>query len=172
MEKYTTYGLFYVYTVNIASYCFESIFNAAFSRGDRVKLVFIAATGSSRTGFSDRFILASGIYAQPVNADAIIVNNGYCKGFVSNALHRTFAVALVARTSHAGFINEFARTIALAANNNICFHSHSPFFLGGSNAARLHYTSFACDSSHVCWASSAIACGVSFTNIAKRKVKN
>lgn len=151
---------FCVYGANTALYCFICVLNPAFSRSDCVQLVFIAATGSSHTGFSDGFILASGAYMQPINADAI------------NALHRTFAVALVARTSHAGFINEFTRTIALAANNNICFHSHSPFFLGGSNAARLHYTSFACNSSHVCWASSAIACGVSFTNIAKRKVKN
>lgn len=163
---------FCVYGANTALYRLICVINAVFNSFDTVYLVFIAATGSSRTGFSDGFILASGAYMQPVNADTIIVHNGYCKGFVSNALHGTFAVALVARTSHAGFINEFARTIALAANNNICFHSHSPFFLGGSNAARLHYTSFACNSSHVCWASSAIACGVSFTNIAKRKVKN
>lgn len=107
-----------------------------------------------------------------INAHTVIVHNGDLKRLVRYALHRAFAVALVARTSHAGFINEFAGTITLAASNNICFHSHSPFFLGGSNAARLHYTSFACNSSHVCWASSAIACGVSFTNIAKRKVKN
>lgn len=163
---------FCVYGANTALYCFICVLNPAFSCSDCVQLVFIAATGSSRTGFSDGFILTSGAYMQPINADTIIVHNGYCKGFVSNALHRTFAVALVARTSHAGFINEFAGTITLAANNNICFHSQSPFFLGGSNAARLHYTSFACNSSHICWASSAIACGVSFTNIAKRKVKN
>lgn len=99
-----------------------------------VRLAAHAATGSSRTGFSDGFILTSGAYVQPVNADAIIVHNGYCKGFMSNALHRTFAVALVARTSHAGLINEFAGTIALAANNNICFHNHSPFFLAGCYA--------------------------------------
>ena len=128
---------FYVYGANTALYCFICVLNPAFSCGDCVQLVFIAATGSSRTGFSDGFTLASGAYVQPVNADTIIVHNGYCKGFVSNALHRTFAVALVARTNHAGFINEFARTIALAANNNICFHSHSPFFLGGSSAARV-----------------------------------
>lgn len=137
MEKYTTCGLFCVYGANTALYCFICVLNPAFSCSDCVQLVFIAATGGSRTGFSDGFILASGAYMQPINADAIVVHNGYCKGFVSNALHRTFAVALVARTSHAGFINEFARTIALAANNNICFHSHSPFFPGGSNAARV-----------------------------------
>lgn len=128
---------FCVCGANMALYRFICVINAVFNSFDTVYLVFIAATGSSHTGFSDGFILTSGAYVQPVNADTIIVHNGYCKGFVSNALHRTFAVALVARTSHAGFINEFARTIALAANNNICFHSHSPFFPGGSNAARV-----------------------------------
>lgn len=125
---------FYVYGANTVLYRFICVINAVFNSFDTVYLVFIAATGSSRTGFSDGFILASGAYMQPINADAIIVHNGYCKGFVSNALHRTFAVALVARTSHAGFINEFAGTIALAANNNICFHNHSPFFLAGCYA--------------------------------------
>lgn len=125
---------FCVYGANTALHCFICVLNPAFSCSDCVQLVFIAATGSSRTGFSDGFILTSGAYVQPVNADAIIVHNGYCKGFMSNALHRTFAVALVARTSHAGFINEFAGTIALAANNNICFHNHSPFFLAGCYA--------------------------------------
>lgn len=125
---------FCVYGANTASYCFICVLNPTFSCGDCVQLVFIAATGSSHTGFFDGFILASGAYMQPINTDAIIVHNGYCKGFVSNALHRTFAVALVARTSHAGFINEFARTIALAANNNICFRNHSPFFLAGCYA--------------------------------------
>lgn len=120
---------FCVYGANTALHCFICVLNPAFSCSDCVQLVFIAATG-----FSDGFILTSGAYVQPVNADAIIVHNGYCKGFMSNALHRTFAVALVARTSHAGFINEFAGTIALAANNNICFHNHSPFFLAGCYA--------------------------------------
>ena len=120
---------FCVYGANTALYRFICVINAVFNSFDTVYLVFIAATGSSHTGFSDGFILTSGAYVQPVNADTIIVHNGYCKRFVSNALHRTFAVALVARTSHAGFINEFAGTIALAANNNICFHNHSPFFL-------------------------------------------
>jgi hypothetical protein len=128
VEEYTTYGLFYVYTVNIASYCFESIFNAAFSRGDCVKLVFIAATGSSRTGFSDRFILASGIYAQPVNADAIIVNNGYCKGFMHNAFYNTFAVALVAVPGHTGFVYKLSGTVALATSDHIR-HIHTPITL-------------------------------------------
>lgn len=134
MDKHTTCGLFCVYGANTALYCFICVCNPAFSCGDCVQLVFVAATGSSRTGFSDSFILTSGVYMQPVNADAVIVHNGYCKGFVGNALHSTFAVALVARTSHAGFINEFAGTIALAANNNICFHNHSPFFLAGCYA--------------------------------------
>lgn len=125
---------FCVYGANTALYCFICVLNPAFSCGDCVQLVFVATTGSSCTGFSDCFTLASGVYMQPVNADAIIVHNGYCKGFVSNALHRTLAVALVARTSHAGFINEFAGTIALAANNNICFHNHSPLFLAGCYA--------------------------------------
>ena len=125
---------FCVYGANTALYRFICVINAIFNSFDTVYLVFIAATGSSHTGFFDGFILASGAYMQPINTDAIIVHNGYCKGFVSNALHRTFAVALVARTSHAGFINEFARTIALAANNNICFHNHSPFFLAGCYA--------------------------------------
>lgn len=125
---------FCVYGANTALYRFICVINAVFNSFDTAYLVFIAATGSNHTGFSDGFILTSGAYMQPINADTIIVHNGYCKGFVSNALHRTFAVALVARTSHAGFINEFARTIALAANNNICFHSHSPFFLAGCYA--------------------------------------
>lgn len=125
---------FYVYGANTALYRFICVINAVFNSFDTVYLVFIAATGSSRTGFSDGFILASGAYVQPVNADAIIVHNGYCKGFVSNALHSTFAVALVAMPGHTGFVNEFAGTIALAANNNICFHNHSPFFLAGCYA--------------------------------------
>ena len=110
---------FCVYGANTALYCFICVLNPTFSCSDCVQLVFIAATGSSRMGFSDGFILASGAYVQPVNADTIIVHNGYCKGFVSNALHRTFAVALVARTSHAGFVNEFTGTIALATSNYI-----------------------------------------------------
>ena len=116
---------FCVYGANTALYCFICVLNPTFSCSDCVQLVFIAATGSSRTGFSDGFILASGVYVQPVNADTIIVHNGYCKGFVSNALHRTFAVALVARTSHAGFVNEFTGTIALATSNYIR-HIHTP----------------------------------------------
>lgn len=128
---------FCVYGANTALYCFICVLNPTFSCGDCVQLVFVAATGSSRTGFSDGFTLASGVYMQPVNADAIIVHNGYCKGFVSNALHSTFAVALVAMPGHTGFVNEFTGAAALAANNNICFHSHSPFFLGGSSAARV-----------------------------------
>ena len=163
---------FYVYGANTVLYRFICVINAVFNSFDTVYLVFIAATGSNHTGFADSCIFTSCINIQPINAHTVIVHNGDLKRLVRYALHRAFAVALVARTSHAGFINEFAGTITLAASNNICFHSHSPFFLGGSNAARLHYTSFACNSSHVCWASSAIACGVSFTNIAKRKVKN
>ena len=119
---------FCVYGANTALYCFICVLNPTFSCSDCVQLVFIAATGSSRTGFSDGFILASGVYAQPVNADTIIVHNGYCKGFVSNALHRTFAVALVARTSHAGFVNEFTGTIALATSNYIR-HIHTPPYI-------------------------------------------
>lgn len=125
---------FCVYGANTALHCFICVLNPAFSCSDCVQLVFIAATGSSRTGFSDGFILTSGAYVQPVNADAIIVHNGDLKRLVRYALHRAFAVALVARTSHAGFINEFAGTITLAANNNICFHNHSPFFLAGCYA--------------------------------------
>lgn len=120
---------FCVYGANTALYCFICVLNPAFSCSDCVQLVFIAATGGNHTGFFDGCIFASCINIQTINAHAVIVHNGYCKRFVSNALHRTFAVALVARTSHAGFINEFAGTIALAANNNICFHNHSPFFL-------------------------------------------
>ena len=125
---------FCVYGANTALYCFICVLNPAFSCSDCVQLVFIAATGGSRTGFSDGFILASGAYMQPINADAIVVHNGYCKRFVSNALHRAFAVALVARTSHTGFVNILASAVALAANNNICFHNHSPFFLAGCYA--------------------------------------
>ena len=116
---------FCIYGANTALYCFICVLNPTFSCSDCVQLVFITATGSSHTGFSDGFILTSGAYMQPVNADTIIVHNGYCKGFVSNALHRTFAVALVARTSHAGFINEFAGTIALTTSNYIR-HIHTP----------------------------------------------
>lgn len=163
---------FCVYGANTALYRFICVINAIFNSFDTVYLVFIAATGGNHTGFFDGCIFASCINIQPINAHAVIVHNGDLKRLVRYAPHRAFAVALVARTNHAGFVNEFTGTITLATNNNICFHSHSPFFLGGSNAARLHYTSFACNSSHVCWASSAIACGVPFTNIAKRKVKN
>ena len=84
----------------------------------------------TRTGSSEEKERAAAVYKMGLpEADDV-----QQKGFMSNALHRTFAVALVARTSHAGFINEFAGTIALAANNNICFHNHSPFFLAGRYA--------------------------------------
>lgn len=116
---------FYVYGANTALYRFICVINAVFNSFDTVYLVFIAATGSSRTGFSDGFILASGAYVQPVNADAIIVHNGYCKGFVSNALHSTFAVALVAMPGHTGFVNEFTGAAALATSNYIR-HIHTP----------------------------------------------
>lgn len=125
---------FCVYGANTALYCFICVLNPAFSCSDCVQLVFIAATGSSRTGFSDGFILASGAYVQPVNADTVIVHNGDLKRLVRYALHRAFAVALVARTSHTGFVNILASAVALAANNNICFHNHSPFFLAGCYA--------------------------------------
>lgn len=125
---------FCVYGANTALYRFICVRNPTFTCGDCVQLVFVAATGSSRTGFSDGFILASGVYMQPVNADAVIINNGYCKGFVSNTLHSTFAVALVAMPGHTGFVNEFTRAAALATNNNICFHNHSPFFPAGCYA--------------------------------------
>lgn len=125
---------FCVYGANTALYCFICVLNPAFSCSDCVQLVFIAATGSSHTGFSDGFILTSGTYMQPINADAIIVHNGDLKRLVRYALHRAFAVALVARTNHAGFVNIFASAVALATNNNICFHNHSPFFLAGCYA--------------------------------------
>lgn len=69
--------------------------------------------------------LTSGAYMQPINADAIIVHNGYCKGFVSNALHSTFAVALVAMPGHTGFVNEFTGAAAFATSNYIR-HIHTP----------------------------------------------
>ena len=119
---------FCVYGANTALYCFICVLNPTFSCGDCVQLVFVAATGSSRTGFSDGFTLASGVYMQPVNADAIIVHNGYCKGFVSNALHSTFAVALVAMPGHTGFVNEFTGAAALAASNYIR-HIHTPYIV-------------------------------------------
>lgn len=134
MEKYTTCGLFAFTGANTALYRFICVINAVFNSFDTAYLVFIAATGSNHTGFADSCIFTSCINIQPINAHTVIVHNGDLKRLVRYALHRAFAVTLVARTSHAGFINEFAGTITLAANNNICFHSHSPFFLGGSYA--------------------------------------
>lgn len=125
---------FCVYRANTTLYCFICVLNPTFSCGDCVQLAFVAATRSSHTGFSDCFILTFGVYVQPVNTDTIIVHNGNLKRFVRYTLHRAFAVTLIARTGHTGFINEFAGTIALAANNNICFHNHSPFFPTGCYA--------------------------------------
>lgn len=125
---------FCVYGANTALYRFICVINAVFNSFDTVYLVFIAATGSNHTGFADSCIFTSCINIQPINAHTVIVHNGDLKRLVRYALHRAFAAALVARTSHAGFINEFAGTITLAANNNICFHNHSPFFLAGCYA--------------------------------------
>ena len=116
---------FYVYGANTALYRFICVINAVFNSFDTVYLVFIAATGSNHTGFADSCIFTSCINIQPINAHTVIVHNGDLKRLVRYALHRTFAVALVARTSHAGFINEFAGTIALAASNYIR-HIHTP----------------------------------------------
>lgn len=128
---------FYVYGANTALYRFICVVNAIFNSFDTVYLVFIAATGGNHTGFFDGCIFASCINIQPINAHAVIVHNGDLKRLVRYALHRAFAVALVARTSHTGFVNILASAVALAANNNICFHNYSPFFPGGSNAARV-----------------------------------
>lgn len=125
---------FYVYGANTVLYRFICVINAVFNSFDTVYLVFIAATGSNHTGFADSCIFTSCINIQPINAHTVIVHNGDLKRLVSNALHSTFAVALVAMPGHTGFVNEFTGAAALAANNNICFHNHSPFFLAGCYA--------------------------------------
>lgn len=125
---------FCVYGANTALYRFICVVNAIFNSFDTVYLVFIAATGGNHTGFFDGCIFASCINIQPINAHAVIVHNGDLKRLVRYALHRAFAVALVARTSHTGFVNILASAVALAANNNICFHNYSPFFLAGCYA--------------------------------------
>lgn len=106
---------FCVYGANTASYRFICAINAIFNSLDTVYLVFIAAAGGNHTGFFDGCIFTSCINIQPINAHTVIVHNGDLERLVRYALHRAFAVAL-------------------ATNNNICFHNHSPFFLAGCYA--------------------------------------